>query len=306
MNSDHSDHPSPLAGKLSRRSALERMSAGALLALGLWPGALRAEGRGNSGSFRFAVVNDTHHVSPECGTYLEGAVRQMRAARPEFCLHAGDLTDKGQRDNHGAVRDIFKQLRAPFYPVIGNHDYATPTDRKAYTTLFPLRVNYYFRHRGWQFVGLDTSDGQRYEKIEIQPATFRWLDDYLPRLDKTKPTVVFTHFPLGLGVKYRPTNADALLDRFREFNLQAVFNGHYHAFTERTAGGFTLTTNRCCAYRRDNHDQSKEKGYFVGEAKDGKITREFVEYQSPLPAYPGTENRRQRTEDSVSTGTNPS
>ena len=160
-----------------------------------------------------------------------------------------------------------------------------------------IHNNLKLRHRGWQFVGLDTSDGQRYEKIEIQPATFRWLDDYLPRLDKTKPTVVFTHFPLGLGVKYRPTNADALLDRFRQFNLQAVFNGHYHAFTERTAGGFTLTTNRCCAYRRDNHDQSKEKGYFVGEAKDGKITREFMEYQSPLPAYPGTENRRQRTED---------
>jgi hypothetical protein len=110
------------------------------------------------------------------------------------------------------------------YPVIGNHDYLTQTNRKAYVETFPLRMNYYFRHRGWQFVGLDTTDGLRYEKTEIQPATFEWLDDYLPRLNPRKPTVVLTHFPLGPGVNYRPANADALLERFREFNLQAVFN----------------------------------------------------------------------------------
>ena len=271
------------AKKVSRRSALEKLSAGTLLALGLWPGALAAKGKGNSGSFRFVVVNDTHHTSPECSTYLEGAVRQMKEGQPEFCLHAGDLTDKGERHHHGAVNDLFRGLGVPFYPVIGNHDYLAQTDRKAYTRQHPLRINYYFLHRGWQIIGLDSSEGQRYEKTDIQLATFRWLDDYLPRLNKVKPTIVLTHFPLGAGVKYRPTNADSLLDRLRPFNLQAVFSGHYHALTERTVDGVVLTTNRCCAYRRDNHDKSKEKGYFNCTAADGKITREFVEYKSPLP-----------------------
>ena len=52
---------------ITRRAALERLSAGTLLALGLWPGALRAADDTRSGSFRFIVVNDLHYMTPECG-----------------------------------------------------------------------------------------------------------------------------------------------------------------------------------------------------------------------------------------------
>ncbi len=264
---------------MSRRSALARLSAGALLSLGAWPGALRADNIVPDEAFRFIAVNDTHCMSPECVQYLTGAVKQMQADNPEFCLHAGDLTEKGERENLERVKAIFRALPGEMYPVLGNHDYLTQTDRRAYTQTFPMRVNFYFRHRGWQFVGLDTTDGLRYEKTEIQPATFEWLRDYLPRLNPRRPTVLFTHFPLGDGVNYRPRNADALLERFRDFNLQAVFNGHYHSLTERRHRDVLVTTNRCCALKRNNHDNSKQKGYFVCEAKDGRISRRFVEYK---------------------------
>jgi 3',5'-cyclic AMP phosphodiesterase CpdA len=264
---------------LNRRQALERLSAGTLLALGIWPGALRANNEVPSGSFRFHAINDTHCMSAECGPYLNGVVQQMKRDEAEFCLHSGDLTEKAELKYFETVKDIFSPLPGQMYPVIGNHDYSTQTDRQNYTKTFPLRLNYYFRHRGWQFIGLDTSDGLRYEKTVIHPETFRWLNDYLPRLEPRKPTVIFTHFPLGQDVKYRPANADALLDRFREFNLQAVFSGHYHAFTERKTSEAILTTNRCCALKRGNHDGTKEKGYFLCEAKDGRVTRTFMEYK---------------------------
>ena len=263
---------------LSRREAVQRLGSGALLTLGLWPGALRADNETPASSFRFLVINDTHCVSPECGPYLEGVVTQMKQAGAEFCLHAGDLTDKGERKYLEQVKDIFSALPGSMYPVLGNHDYVTQQDRKAYTQTVPLRVNYFFHHRGWQFIGLDTTDGLRYENTEIQPATFAWLEENLPRLNQRKPTVILTHFPLGEGVSYRPKNAEALLDRFRDFNLQAVFNGHYHALTERKAGGAIITTNRCCALRRENHDGTRQKGYFICEAKDGRVSRRFVEY----------------------------
>ncbi len=265
--------------RINRRAALERLGAGTLLALGLWPGALRAGNETPSGTFRFITVNDTHCMSKECGPYLEGVVAQMRTADVEFCLHAGDLTEKGDRRHMETVKEIFGTLPGEFYPVPGNHDYVTQTNRRDYTRTFALRVNYYFHHRGWQFIGLDTTDGLRYEKTEIQPATFEWLREYLPRLNKRKPTVLFTHFPLGAGVNYRPANADALLDCFRDFNLQGVFNGHYHSLTEREHSGVLITTNRCCALKRTNHDGSKQKGYFVCEAKEGRVTRQFVEYK---------------------------
>jgi len=84
---------------------------------------------------------------------------------------------------------------------------------------------------------------------------------------------------LGPLVTNRATNADAVLERFKDHNLQAVFNGHFHASTERKVGDITLTTNRCCSFSRSNHDGSREKDYFLCQAKDGKITRQFVEFK---------------------------
>ena len=126
-------------------------------------------------------------------------------------------------------------------------------------------------------MALDTTEGTKYQNTKIAADTLKWLDDHLPKLDKKKPLVVLTHFPLGDGVKMRPTNADDLLKRFLPFNLKAAYSGHYHAFTEKTAGEAVLTTNKCCAFARGNHDGTKEKGYFLVTAKDGKLSRTFVE-----------------------------
>ena len=209
--------------ELTRREALGHLSAGTLLALGLWPGALRAAGAGDSGAFRFIVVNDTHCLSPECEDYLAGVVRQMTGEHAEFCLLVGDLTDKGDRQCMAAVKEVFRALNAPMYPVPGNHDHLTPTDCRAYTEVFPERLNYHFEHRGWQFVGLNSTDGQKYEKTVIQPETLRWLDDTLPRLNPKKPTVLFTHFPLGAGTKPQTGNApESLAQVARELSTAVV------------------------------------------------------------------------------------
>src|SRR5688500_7941601 len=99
---------------MNRRRALERLNAGMLLSLGCWPGALRAR-EVESGSFRFLVVNDLHYMSSECGGWLEKLMRQMKAhAGVEFCLVAGDLTEHGRPEHHGAVREILNTLGMPF------------------------------------------------------------------------------------------------------------------------------------------------------------------------------------------------
>jgi len=267
---------------LTRRQALRRLSAATLLGLGLWPGRLPADDTA-SGEFRFVVINDIHYMSDECGDWLRGVLGKIKAHdEVDFCLLAGDLTEHGTREHLDATRLLLDGLDRPVHVVIGNHDYETKTgDRSHYDAVFPDRLNYHFEHRGWRFIGLDTSDGLKYNETLVPTHTLRWLDDQLPRLNPKDPTVVFTHFPLGPGVTYRPLNADDVLERFRAFNLQTIFSGHFHGQSERMQGNAPVLTNVCCALKRGNHDGTKQKGYFLCSVKEGHLERRFVPVDLP-------------------------
>jgi hypothetical protein len=262
---------------VNRRSWL-RLSASTMLALGLWPGCARWANSGRGESFRFVVINDAHFHTPQCPAWFERVCESVLShdSKPDFCLAVGDLAEHGTTAELGAMREVLSSLRMKSHVVIGNHDYSPGNDRSAWDQCFPKSINYSFQHRGWQFIGLDSTQGTDWQKTRIQAGTLSWLDRQLPRLQPANPTVVFTHFPLGSQVTYRPLNADEVLARFTQFNLVAVFDGHFHGFTERHLGSTVLTTNRCCAISRDNHDGSPEKGYFLCEAKDGQISRQFV------------------------------
>ena len=265
---------------LSRRELLRRSPA-ALLAAGLWPGALAA-GDPATDAFSFLVVNDLHSLDTKCRPWFEKVVKQMAGhdEKPAFLLVVGDLANDGKADQLAAVKEIFAGLKLPVYAVPGNHDFTDKGERKAYDDLYPDRLNYAFDHGGWQFVALDTTEGTKYQNTTIAADTLNWLDGRLPKFDRKKPLVVFTHFPLGEGVRMRPKNAEEVLKRLKPFNLRAAYSGHFHGFTERSVGDAVLTTNRCCAFARGNHDGTKEKGYFLVTARNGKLTRTFVEVKS--------------------------
>ena len=268
---------------VTRREML-RLSAGTLLAIGLWPGRLRAENLSGTRDFSFVAMNDLHFHDEACIPWFGEAMAAVRASAPQaaFCLIAGDLADDGTSEQLGGVRDAFRSSGIQTHPAIGNHDHRSSRDRRSYEELFPGQINYSFNHAGWQFIGLDTTEGVKWQNTTISPATLRWLDETLPKLDRRKPTVLFTHFPLGAGVSMRPLNADDLLSRFLEFNLSAAFCGHYHGITERRLSAATISTGSCCSRIRGNHDGSKSKGWFVCRATaSGDVQRRFVEFKTP-------------------------
>ena len=92
----------------------------------------------------------------------------------------------------------------------------------------------------------------------VADSTLKWLNERAPKLDSKRPTVLFTHFPLGFIVPGRPRNADAVLEPFKDLNLQAVFNGHFHGLTERRRWNATLTTDKCCSFHHANHDGTRK------------------------------------------------
>jgi len=185
--------------------------------------------------------------------------------------------ESGSPEQISTVRDLFKKLSIPLYTVPGNHDYTPKNDRSAYEELMPKMINYTFDHKGWQFVGFDSTEGLRADKTNIQEPAVRFLGETLKKISKTQPTLAFTHFPLGEKVDKRPLNAESVLEMFKDHNLQATFGGHHHGFTERKFEQATLVTNRCCSFSQPNHDKTTEKGYFICEAKEGAIVRNFVE-----------------------------
>lgn len=265
---------------LSRRELLGRLPLATLLSLGCWPGARSVRAMGGEGAFRFLVANDLHHLNAQCDPWFEALVEQMKGhAGVAFVLLLGDLAETGERQNLEAIRDHFARLELPVYVEIGNHDYRSSADREAYEALYPGRLNYNFVHAGWQFVGIDSTQGTDWQDTTVQPTTLRWLDQTLPTLDRALPTVVFTHFPLASEVQLAPRNAEDVLRRFLGFNLRGVFSGHWHGLTEQRFQRADVVTNVCCARSRGNHDGSARKGYWLVRAEDGDLRRRFIEFK---------------------------
>lgn len=265
------------------------MGAGVLLTAGLWPDQLEAApqtpGQGEQ-PWRFLVVNDLHFQQEACRPWFDQVVAAMKQSAPDakFSLLCGDLADEGKEAQVRGVKEAFAALEMPVHVTPGNHDYATDIDSSGFDAVYPEPRNSSFEVNGWQFVGLDTTDGTRWQNTSIHQTTFDWVEQNLPKLSRTKPSVIFTHFPLGLGAKNRPINADALLEKFLNFNVQEVFSGHWHGYSQTQFHDMACITNRCCSRVRDNHDGTTEKGWFVCEVQGDKLTRHFVEFPAAVGA----------------------
>jgi len=261
---------------LSRREML-RLTGGGLLAIGLGVSPLPSSAAtAEAPSFRFIVINDTHCRDVRCGQWFHKIAADMRPRRPDFILLNGDLSDDGSAGQLNAVKTIFGGLGVPLYATLGNHDYAIGNDHTPFNDVFPNSLNYHFEHAGWQFIGLDSTQNRQVIFTQIQPPTLAWLDKTLPALDRAKPTVICTHFPLGQAVLCRPINADEILSRFASFNLRATFSGHWHGYAERHFDHATVTNSRCASWWRENNDGSPQKGYFFCEATpSGEVRHQF-------------------------------
>jgi hypothetical protein len=266
----------------TRRGAMGRLAA--LLALGAWPGTRAAEESGTGKpvkAIRFVAVNDFHHQDENCDPWMEKLFRQIATTENAvFCFGLGDLADKGKRASLEAIKRLSALAGMPFHPCPGNHDMDESPVDGFYAGVFPDLRNYVVRHSGWQFVVIDTTEGNKWADVTVSKTTLEWLDQTLPSLDPRAPTVLCTHFPLAAAVKMCPLNAEAVLSRFIGHNLRGVFGGHFHGRTSTPRGDIRLVTNACVARVRDNHDGTPEKGYLVVDgAPDGRLTTAFVGFK---------------------------
>jgi hypothetical protein len=178
--------------------------------------------------FRFAVVGDTGDGSPQA----RALARRIRAGRPDFLVHLGDMAyphgtaDEFARRFFGPYRRLL--ARVPIFPAPGNHDLAR---HDVYARVFaPIpgmespRLTYGFDWAGTHLVSL------RYRYFGM--ADTEWLTADLAAAATLRWRFAFLHEPVYPASHKRVTSGlRARLEPLLEAaDVALVFAGHQHLY----------------------------------------------------------------------------
>lgn len=159
-------------GMNTRRRFLGRLAA---TALG-FPAVVASVGK----PIRIGLVADAQYADvPPAGTRhyrrspgkLGAAVEAMNSEPPDFCVHLGDLIDRGLENFETILRPLAGS-RSRFHHVLGNHDFdVRPEEKRLVPGKMGMKSNYHaFDLPGWRFLFLDTTDVSLYAHPPGTPA----------------------------------------------------------------------------------------------------------------------------------------
>jgi manganese-dependent ADP-ribose/CDP-alcohol diphosphatase len=218
---------------------------------------------------RFGVVADCQYYSgPSLATRyyrqslakLKESLGQFNKENVDFVINLGDTIDRNF-ESFAAVLPLFRELKAPVYHVLGNHDFnVDAADQHKILPQLRMKKGYYaFSGGKWRFLVLDgfelripfpEEEPIRGEaealylrlRAEGKSNALKWnggisrkqLDFLETELEKSErsdqPVIVFCHFPVLPEASYNLWNDEelvALLERYR--CVKAYFSGHNHA-----------------------------------------------------------------------------
>lgn len=212
---------------------------------------------------RVVFFTDVHAREGEgIASALDAASAAITRQRPDLILAGGDLIDGGfgSREADAARRwEIYlgfhRSLRAPVFPVLGNHDLVaarpedgsdpSPDPRRMFREAFGLEKTYgSFEALGRHFVLIDSV---RFPGAEtpyeggIAGEQLEWLREDLARVPPGRDVVLVSHLPLltaffgATGGASAPAPADRVVRNSRDVlaafgskRLRLVLQGHLH------------------------------------------------------------------------------
>ena len=175
------------------------------------------------GPFRFALMSDVQEAIDRVQD-----IYQVMNEQPdlEFLLGAGDLTERGTRDQLERFERELAGLEIPYYTTLGNHELGRSPS--LYQEFFG-RGSESFTYRGVRFTLLDSASAT------IDPIVFGWLDDWLA-LGAAQGHVVAMHIPpldpIGVrnGAFANRNEAAKLLGRLAAAGVDLTLYGHIHSY----------------------------------------------------------------------------
>jgi len=192
--------------------------------------------------FRFAILSDRTggHVP---GIYPQ-VIEEINLLNPDFVVAVGDYIEGYGEDYERSDAEwdslmiLIGALEAPFHMIPGNHDIWDDESEAMYTAKTGFDPYYSFDHENTHFVILDNS---RIDVAADFPQEQReWLIADLARHSEAENIFVFAHKPLWAQTLVLG-ESDLLHDIFREYGVDAVFNGHLHHYFTTEFDGIDYT-----------------------------------------------------------------
>lgn len=204
-------------------------------------------------TLKFAVASDLHYSAnkfsdserdlSKTSKILNGFVDRMNENNYDFVIFLGDNIDKSNTDNLNGFLKAVKNIKAPYYLVMGNHDVhkISGLEKKAYLETVSqmskyqrnARESYYFYPTSDVIVIVldNVSSGMPSSHGIFTQKTVKWLDEVLEK-NKNKKALIFQHVPFVEPYKNVSheilEKADYRAVLSRHDNILAVFAGHYH------------------------------------------------------------------------------
>lgn len=258
------------------------------------PAAVVRDTRPKSEPFTFVVLSDTHllrrdgravSLYPATERIVE---RIVRAERPAFVVHCGDLLSLNRRDDEATARAQMALVRdgllapldhagIPLLPTPGNHD-VIAAGRAVYDETFARRTppvpllfgslerDYAFAYGGALFISLDGSG------VALRTASRERLETLLAgRAGRDRPVFLMVH----IGAVPRRRHPKARLAGLEPEALAArgvthILSGHQHELSIEEVGGLTHII-------AGSAGETKPYPYLVVTVADGRATVEARE-----------------------------
>ncbi len=214
---------------------------------------------------RIALLSDAHVNRATNGMdatfkpHFEKAIAQVNAAKVDFVLIAGDLTQFGQPEEFTDFKAHVKKIRAPVWFVPGNHDVGhklnsgktegTVTREHIEAYEKALGPSWFSKKRaGVRVIGLNSSLlGSGFGR---EAAMWKFLEKEFARPARA-PTILFMHYPLFLkdpdepGGDYfntEPEPRKRLFDLLKQNGVKTVLSGHLHRTLVNRRDGILFVT----------------------------------------------------------------
>jgi Icc protein len=173
-----------------------------------------------SQNFKFAFITDVHYFYNNLRTVVEDINKNDAIL---FVIFGGDIADQALLKEYEIFSDIMKNLKKPYFTVIGNHDYNS-NGSIIYKEMFG-DFNYSFEFNNNKFVLFDDIIWESNKDPD-----FDWLSLELSDYVEFNQVFAFAHIPIvvsdDLSVEMKETYRSIMIDN----NVSLSIHGHTHSY----------------------------------------------------------------------------